>query len=293
MAIWNQFGWQGISFLKPEDWEIGKIEGNENKGYVRLDDQYLSRVEIRWQRQAREVSLEKTMDRHLRDLERKAKRRKIDFKVLDKKNYGTKTFQGRYFIWEGDFKAINIMVQCKKCLRIVLVRVLGKRGEDIKERAEKIFNSLRDHMMGSKMFWSVFGFSFTTPPELRLNQHSFLSGHLKFDFSRDRDSFLFERLSTANIILKEKTLSQWARDFCQSKFKSVDIGVSYPREESLEEGVYTIGREHGKIRLLKKRFFKSLFWHCQISNHIFGVIELVKKSQDLYLDNLACGVKCH
>lgn len=292
---WNQFGWHGINFLKPEEWGIGKIEGNENKGYARLDDDLLSRVEIRWQRQGREVLMDKVLTRHFRDLERKAGRRKIDFRVLENRNYGTKTFNGKYFIWEGDFKAINIMVQCKKCWRVLLVRVLGKRGEDIEEKAKMLFDSLRDHMKGDKMFWSVFGFGFSTPPELRLNQHKFLSGHLKFDFLRDRDSFIFERLSTANIILKEKTLSQWVRDFCESHYRSVDIGTSFPREESgsLEEGIYTIGRERGKIKLFKKRFFKSLFWHCEKMNHIFGIIELVKNRDTSYLDNLISGVKCH
>jgi len=290
---WNQFGWQGISFLKPDSWEIGKVEGGENKGHVRLDDQFFSRLELWWQRQGREVSLEKSLTRHLRDLRRKAGRAKIDFRVLENRDYASKTFKGKYFIWEGDFRAINIMVQCNKCWRVVLIRILGKRGEDIKEKAKMLFNSLRDHINGNKMSWSVFDFQFTTPPELRLNQHSFLSGHLKLNFLRDRDNFIFERLSTANIILKEKNISQWARDFCESQYRSVDIGVNFSREGVPEEGVYTIGRERGKIKFFKKRFFKSLFWHCHATNHIFGIIELVRNRDASYLDNLASGVRCH
>ena len=286
---WNQFGWEGISFLKPEEWELGKVEGAEAKGYLRLDDHLFSRVEIRWQIGRWE---EKILTKHLGELERKAKRQKIDFNILAKRDYSRKEAEGRYFIWEGDVRAVNLMTWCKKCRRLVLVRVLGERGEEIEEKAERLFNSLRDHPH-NKNLWAVFGFCFTTPLELRLNRHSFLSGHLRFDFERGGDSFIFERLSVASIILKGKSLSQWAREFCQAQFKEVDIGVSYPREGSPEEGVYITGREHGKVKFFKKRFFKSLFWHCPRTNHLFGAAELVKKIEETSLDSLVPGVTCH
>ncbi len=289
----NQFAWQGISFLKPEGWDLGKVEGDENKGYLRLDDHLFCRLEMRWQKQLRSLALEKVLTKHLRALARKARKRKIDFTILDRGEYKGKGVKGIYFVWESDFRVVNVIGQCPKCRRLVLVSVLGKRGENIEEVAKKIFNSLRDHTGGNRTHWSVFDFDFTTPPELRLSGHVFLSGHLRFDFLQGKDNFVFERLSVANIILKEKSLSQWGREFCKSQFKSVDIEIIYPREGDSEEGVYVKGRERGKVRLLKKRFFKSLFWHCQKTNHIFAVAELAKKQEGSCLDNLVSGVRCH
>lgn len=290
---WNQFAWQEISFVKPQEWDLGAVEGTEDKGYLRLDDHILSRLELRWQKQVRGVAMEKVLARHLRDLKRKAGKRKIDFKILNKKDYRTEGVQGIYFIWEGDFRAVNVLRQCKKCWRLILVTVLGKKGGNIEKEAMKIFNSLRDHTNGNKVPWSVFDFHFTTPPELKLNGHTFLSGHLKFDFLHGEDSFIFEQLSVANIVLKGKSLSQWVSEFLKSQFKSVDIEVIYPREGNSEEGIYIKGREYGKVRLFKKRFLKSFFWHCQKTNHIFGVAELIKKQEESRLDSLVSGVKCH
>ena len=290
---WNQFGWEGISFTKPKGWDLGTVEGNEKRGYVRLDDHALSRMELRWQKESSTLSLEKVLTKYIRDLARKARRQKIDFSIINKKDYQTRTVKGKYFTWEADFRGINLVAQCRKTSRLLLACVFGKREENMDRKAEKIFSTLRDHTADGKLPWSVFDFGFTTPCELKLNNHKLLSGHLMFDFSRAEDSFIFERLSIANILLKDKSLTHWVMDFCRSQFKNVDMEAGYPREEGSEEGIYTVGREHGKFRFLKRRFFRSLFWHCQKTNHIFAVAELIRKREECCLDRLVSGVKCH
>ena len=287
---WNRFGWQGISFLKPKEWELGRVEGDEERGYLRLDDHIFNRMELRWQKQTLSLSPEKVLAKCIRDLERKAKRQKIDFKVMHKSDYQTKTIKGKYFMYSN---AVNLVAQCKNSSRLLIACVFGKRGEHIEKKAEKIFRSLRNHTGDDETLWAVFDFGFTTPCELKLSKHSFLSGHLRLDFLRAEDSFIFEQLSIADILLKGKSISQWAREFCRSQFRNVDIEVGYPREGSSEEGIYTVGREHGKVRFIKKRFFRSFFWHCQRTNHIFGVAELVTRKDKACLDKLVSGVKCH
>ena len=114
----------------------------------------------------------------------------------------------------------------------MLTRIFEKKKDrPIKEKADRIFNSLRDHTHKNKNLWSVFGFGFTVPSELILDNHALFSGHLRFDFSREKDSFIFQQFSVANIILKEKTLSQWANEFCSSHFKSVNIKTCYLQEK--------------------------------------------------------------
>jgi hypothetical protein len=292
---WNKFGWQGISFTKPTEWELGVVEGDGRRGYLRLDNHVQSRMELRWQKHAGKASLEKITNKHLRRLERKAKKQKVDFKVTNERDYRNNAVRGKYFVWEAkaetpNFKGVNLIAQCRKSSTFFSACVFGKSEENIEKTADMIFASLRDHTGDGKIFWSVFDFGFTAPAELKLNSHSFLSGHLKLEFSRAEDSFIFQRLSIANILLKEKSLTQWAGEFYRMQFKNVDIEVSYPREGNSEDGIYTVGREHGKVRFIKKRFFKSLFWECEETNHIYGVTELIKRKEVSCLDNLASGI---
>ena len=287
----NKFGWQGISFLKPAEWELGEVEGDARRGYLRLDNHVLSRMELRWQKHTSKAPLEKILNKHLANLRKKARKNKVNFKVTNERDYRNNAISGKYFVWEADFKGVNLIAQCRKSSTFFSACVLGKNEENIEEKAHMIFASLRDHTGDDKIFWSVFDFSFTTPAELKLTSHSFLSGHLKLDFSRAEDSFIFQRLSIANILLKEKSLTQLAGEFYRKQFKNVDLEVSYPREGDSEEGIYTVGREHGRVRFLKKRFFKSLFWECRETNRIYGVTELTKRKEASCLDKLASGVK--
>ena len=71
---WNKFGWQGISFTKPMEWELGKVEGDARRGYLRLDNHVLSRMELRWQKHTSKAPLEKILNKHLRNLKREAKK---------------------------------------------------------------------------------------------------------------------------------------------------------------------------------------------------------------------------
>jgi hypothetical protein len=289
----NKFGWHGISFTKPMEWELGEVEGNAKRGYLRLDNHVLTRMELRWQKHTSKVPLEKIQNKHLANLRKKARKNKVNFRVTNERDYRNNAISGKYFIWETDpnLKGVNLIAQSRKSSTFFSACVLGKNEENIEQKADMIFASMRDHTGDDKIFWSVFDFGFTTPAELKLNSHRFLSGHLKLDFSRAEDSFIFQRLSIANILLKGKSLTQLAGEFYRKQFKNVDLEVSYPREGYSEEGIYTIGREHGRVRFLKKRFFKSLFWECRETNHIYGVTELTKRKEASCLDKLASGVK--
>ncbi len=288
---WNKFGWHGISFTKPMEWELGEVEGNARRGYLRLDNHILTRMELRWQRHTSKAPLEKIQNKHLANLRKKAGKNKVNFRITNERDYRNNAINGKYFVWESNFKGVNLIAQCRKSSTFFSVCVLGKKEENIEQKAGMIFASLRDHTDDDKIFWSVFDFSFTTPAELKLSGHRFLSGHLKLDFSRAEDNFIFQRLSVANILLKEKSLTQLAGEFYRKQFKNVDLEVSYPREGDSDERIYTIGREHGRVRFLKKRFFKSLFWECRETNHIYGVTELIKRKEASCLDKLASGVK--
>ncbi len=291
---WTQFGWYGICFSKPAEWELGKIEGDGQKGSLRIDDHMFNRIEMRWQKHPSNLPVDKILSKHIRTLEKKSKKQGIQFRILANRDYQNSSIKGKYFIWESDFTGVNVIAHSRKPSLLLLVCVLGRKGEHIEKKADRIFDSLQKHTNNvGKMFWSVFGFSFSTPAEFKLYSHKFLTGRLEFNFSQRDNTFLFERFSVANILLKEKSLSQYAIESCRNQFKNVDIEAGYPREGKTEEGIYTVGREFGRFKFLKKRFFKSLFWHCPKSNHIFGVIELIKKNETSSLDKLALEVKCH
>ncbi len=69
---WNFFGWQGVSFSKPESWELAEVEGDVNKGYARLDDGSLSRLQLRWHKTGREVNMDAVARRQAKLIRKKA-----------------------------------------------------------------------------------------------------------------------------------------------------------------------------------------------------------------------------
>ena len=46
--IWTTFGWAGITLSIPDSWEIAGISGDQKAGYLRLDDENMPRLELKW-----------------------------------------------------------------------------------------------------------------------------------------------------------------------------------------------------------------------------------------------------
>ena len=41
---WTDFGWQGVHLRVPDEWNLGKVDGDAKSGYARLDDAEIVQV---------------------------------------------------------------------------------------------------------------------------------------------------------------------------------------------------------------------------------------------------------
>ena len=81
---WEDFGWQGLRLRVPSDWNLGRVDGDAEKGYARLDDAEIVRAEIEWRKlKGREVGvpLSDLVDRYLEGLKKKADKAGAGFDV--------------------------------------------------------------------------------------------------------------------------------------------------------------------------------------------------------------------
>ena len=61
---WVKFGWQGVSMELPANWELGGLSGDYNNGYVRMDDEDMPRMELKWSKsKEKKPDLQKILDR--------------------------------------------------------------------------------------------------------------------------------------------------------------------------------------------------------------------------------------
>ena len=68
-----EFAWQGLTLEVPEDWNLGRVDGDFEKGYTRLDDAEIVRLELEWRRlrgRGEALRLTELVDRYLQNLEK-------------------------------------------------------------------------------------------------------------------------------------------------------------------------------------------------------------------------------
>ena len=196
------FAWQGLRMSVPDDWNLGRVDGDFEKGYARLDDAEIVRAEIEWRRlkgRGEALRLTELVDRYLANLQKKAQKVDAPFEVQRRARFlkNKKFLEGReyeVFIWEADFRAYNLALALESG-RVVLLRVLAKLDEFLPEQAEAVFSSLVDQEGEDAHLWSVYGLRFFAPNDLKLQSHSLKSGHIELEFSLGKQVLKVHRLS--------------------------------------------------------------------------------------------------
>ncbi|MDP6700688.1 MAG: hypothetical protein QGH25_13640 [Candidatus Latescibacteria bacterium] len=228
-----EFAWQGLTLKVPEDWNLGRVDGDFEKGYARLDDAEIVRLELEWRRlrgRGEALRLTELVDRYLQNLEKKADKAGASFSVERRAKFlkNKKFLAGReyeVFIWEADFRAYNLALALEGG-RVVLLRVLAFLDESLEAEAEAVFQSLVDQEGGESYLWSVYGLRFSVPADFKLESHSLKSGHIQLDFTRDKHALKVHRLSMARIMLKDARLKDWYPVFFKKQLRDMVVEVA-------------------------------------------------------------------
>ncbi len=290
------FGWQGISFLHPKEWNISKLSKDYSNGEVFLDDGFMVRVELYWHTPASSFYLEKIISNNIDTIEKETKRKKLPFSVQRKlpppaKKIFTKERNGEFFILESNFRAFCIAWYCKACGRVLLMRVYSKKEEDIKDIVSKIYSSLEDHP-DDKMTWGLYDLVFHTPKDYKLADYSLKSGYLKLSFNKGKDSLDIERWALGNMLLKEKKLTEWF-SVAYAIYNNYLSGVKLEEKNNHTEFNFSAIQKRGIPIFTRKNILKEgKVWYCKETNRIFVLLS-TSVGENPILENLSKDVICH
>lgn len=295
-TAWTQFGWQGIAFEQPADWNISVVEGDHRTGYVRLDDDAMVRMEIRWEKPRRPADVTTIVQRYLDKLERAARkagqelsvRRHLKLVELDGKDC-------EYLSTEGEVHALALASRCHACQRLVLARVLFRKGEKIRAVAQRIFSTFDDHPRDGKSAWGLYGLRFAVPETFRLAKSSLKTGYLELLFHHGREELVVIRYSMADVLLKGLPLAEWFKRTYEKKLAQFRCDVRAESENG-HDRLRCLGpaRRRGLLSALRrKRFLHCLAWRCRDADKIFIFRLVSSREQDERLDQFSRLVVCH
>ena len=310
---WIKFGWQGVNLKVPEDWNLGRVDGNYASGYARLDDAEIVRAEVEWREEKLRgkavARIGDLVDRYIGNLAKKAEKTDTSFSVerrakflkderwLEGSNYET-------FTWEADYRAYNLARICPHCGRIVLLRILTRLQEDLGDVIETVFSSLEDHPRDGQVIWSIYGLSFLMPADYKLSEHELKSGHIQLSFEKGKQVCRVQRLSLARMLLKDTTLKGWYPTFCKKQLRDL-VFEAFEEEVHGHEGLRVAGRPRSRWRQLlrplplinprPRQYLDNRVWHCHVSDKICIVDCLSRKKGEAgdLIRRVTDGYICH
>jgi len=289
---WKTFGWCGMTFMIPERWAPGRIEGDEREGSLRIDDPLMERINLRWKlTSAGKIGL--FIDKHIHEIKRQARKKGIDLVVKRRLDYPLgKRFHGEFFHWKADLQAYNLCFQTGgKTNRVIFLRILGKLDEDIHAQAKKIASSFRVSVDSRPKRWALFGLDVTIPGDFKMEGYSLLAGSVKITFSRRGQELTVNKFSLARTVLREESLKDWVLRHFKGELKNFGCDIK-EREIHGHPGLMVAGERKG---LLTRKFWKRkallYCWFCQDSNKLLVILNKFQREDEI--EEVARGVLCH
>lgn len=304
----SPFGWQGIRGEVPDDWNLGALGGDRQAGYLRLDDENMPRLELKWQQPQGPVNLDKVLDTYLKSLRKRTRRRRATFtvtrgvKLLSYRQKRKKELLGYSFA--GEYKAHGVIWHCRTCDRILIAQVLGADQSGLKPLAIRVLSSLEDHTNDHWDLWAAYGLYVRIPDDFELVKQRLMTGHLALEFERNRrEKLSVARWALANVMLKDVTLEQWAaREYPKRhrEFKLRYREAEYHGHQGLEvKG--DAGRldrrlkDATKTTVLRQSVpqLRCVLWHCEPENKLFAVDAELLREREAVLDYVQQSLRCH
>jgi len=295
-TAWTQFGWQGIAFEQPADWNISVVEGDHRTGYVRLDDDMMVRMELRWEKPRRPADVATIVQRYLDKLERAA--RKAGQELTVRRHLRLVDLPGKdceYLSTESDVHALALASRCQSCNRLVLARLLFRKGEKIKPVAQRLFSTFDDHPRDGKSAWGLYGLTFAVPEAFVLAKSALKTGYLELLFHSGREELEVIRYSMANVLLKSQPLADWFKRTYEKKLALFRCEV-HAESENGHDRVRCFGpakRRSILSALRRRRFLHCLAWRCREADKLFIFRLVSSQERDERFEQFSRSVACH
>lgn len=296
-------GWQGVTARTPADWNLGALGGDVRSGYLRVDDEHMPRLEIKWS--YGKVDTNKVLTRYLGQLGKKTRRSSQMVVQRDTHLVSNRLQPGRSlqcFSWQGDRQqAHGLIWRCQGCQRTVIAQVLGPRQQDLAPLARAVLASLNDHDREGWYTWSLYGLAVDIPKEYELTRQQLMSGYLDLQFERGKRRLRVTRWGMAQLALRDRSLVHWVE---VEHVKRRDVHWQAHALEGEEHPAALLAGERRRplhwprkqvARLLRVRapiIFSGKVWHCAPSNRLFSVEEIHAAGEE-HWPQVAGSIRCH
>ncbi|MEW6755362.1 MAG: hypothetical protein AB1505_30930 [Candidatus Latescibacterota bacterium] len=308
--VWTDFAWQGVHLRVPEAWNLGRVDGNRESGYARLDDAEIVRAEVEWRALRRQVAepVAALVGRYLDTLAKKARKTGVPFTF--RRDAGFLRDRGwlagrehELFTWEADYRAHNLALKTPAG-RILLLRLLCRPGEELGRPGEAVFASLEDHYGEEEWPWSLYGLSFVMPAAFRLESQELRSGHIQLTFQQGKETIRVQRLSLAQTLLRGTELAEWYPLFFRKQLRDLQVETGRAQVKG-HPGLHVTGRPRSRWRQLLRPlplisprprvWAETRVWHCQHSNKVCLVDHLSPRREASagLAARIADGYLCH
>lgn len=218
-ATRNVLAWQGWSLTVPADWNVVKLEGNRDKGFVLLADLTSARLGLRWDGVSSKVDA-KSLIRHamlneVGELATKEARPHEAPRLAagkSKENHALICEEseppGRD-VWIGYSAASKRLIQ--------LSYHASARDRVL---ANEVIPTLEDQEDAQAQRWSVFDLSCETPSEFSLASHQMNAGDLRLSFTASkRREISIRQIGPAKLALSRQPLEKWLQTQLSSRQK--------------------------------------------------------------------------
>lgn len=307
---WRRFGWQQMTFVAPVDWYLDKVSIDRAEGELYLSDGALPRLQIKWLDAAKQKSVDPkaTLDRWIAQLEKQARRRRIEFsadrdiKLIKRGKREVSSFES--FRWRGDIEAIGLIWYSPAAQRVTLAQVNAPLGDEgLKQLARQVLGSLYDTPQGEHDLWTAYDLECEVPREWKLKNLVTETGHTELTFEQGKESLTIGRWALAEIVLERSgNLGDWAHS---QRFKSW-ITHRLERLEGDHAGLPAVDFQGlrknplDRLRAAVYNFCKASYvvaltaraWHCAEANALFLVEHLHDRRTRPLVDELAARIPC-
>lgn len=305
-----RFGWQGITMELPADWEFGGLSGDYDSGYVRMDDENMPRMELKWSKsKEKKPDLNKILDAYFKSMRKRLGASADGLKIKRAINLvkDEKFFENRdvlFYNWKSNVRANGVIWYCKECKRIVVVQVMGYLKESILSLTLRVLESIRDHPTGHTNLWSAYQLTAEVPRRYHLEKRKLMSGYLMLSFADGSRVLNVERYGLADVTLRDVDLETWFRGYHAKMLRK--YGFSFEEvDNNCDHRIEMSGQEKRLIdhiplspvfaidKILRRKQIAAYFWHCKKSNRIFVIMAISKRGTSELVSEVASSIQCH
>lgn len=306
-------GWHGVSVWTPADWMLAAVGGDERSGYLRVDDQRMPRLQVKWS--PGPINLERKREDYAKRLAFRKRTLpgrgrptglEVDTKarILSQRAKPKKELAG--FAWRGRFCGMGVLWNCQVCKRAVIAQVSWLPEEELHETAREVLGSLEDHGTEGWRWWGLDGLSFLAPDGYLVQRQRRLSRHLEIRLGRRRRWVKVARWGMVDLVLQGRTLREWFVDQNRKRRDVIPGRAGWQGQEmAIKEhaGLAAWGEVRklaGGVRKAVGRVFRrpasaawaACAWHCPQANRLY-LVESVESEQGEVLKGVVDSIICH